>query len=154
MLRRALLDRVRPRRFEGPEPNAGDLDAECRRYHEAVVSTGLDLTILGLGRNGHLGLNEPVSSIDSMTRRVELTPETIDGARGYGADPPPTWGIALGLAEIMASDEVWLLVSGEPKADVLEKALQGSVSADLPASFLQTHDNLTVFADHAAAVGL
>jgi glucosamine-6-phosphate deaminase len=154
MLQRALLDRVQPRRFEGPEPNVDDVDAECRRYHEAVVSTGLDLTILGLGRNGHLGLNEPGSSIDSVTRRVELTAETMDSARSYGADPPPTWGIALGMAEILASEELWLLVSGKPKASVLEQALRGPVSTDVPASFLQTHDNLTIFADHAAAVGL
>jgi glucosamine-6-phosphate deaminase len=154
LLQRALLDRVVPNHFERPRSEAEDLEAECRRYHRAVTDGGLELTVLGLGRNGHVGLNEPGSAKDTATRRVELTEETIEGTRRYGADPPPTWGIALGLSEILASDEIWLLVSGEHKAEVLASALSGPETSTLPASFLQSHQSLTVFADRAAAARL
>lgn len=154
MLKGALLDRVPAAHFERPMTEAQDLDAECARYHQVVTSGVLDLTVLGLGLNGHLGLNEPGSLIHSKTRRVELTSETMVGAKEYGADPPPTWGIALGLWEILSSSEIWLLVNGEHKADVLAAALTGPIAAGLPASFLQTHVNLSVFTDGAAARGL
>jgi glucosamine-6-phosphate deaminase len=152
LLHAALLDRVPPKRFERPMSEAENLDLECRRYHDLVTSAGgLDLSVLGLGLNGHLGLNEPGSLQDSTTRRVELTQETIDGARSYGADPPPTWGIALGLSEILASTEIWLLVSGRHKAEVLAATLTDRPTASLPASFLQNHPSATVYADRAAA---
>ena len=154
MLRSALLDRVPARRFERPMTEADDLESECARYHDLVSVEGLDLAVLGLGRNGHLGLNEPGSTPDATTRVVELAEETSEGARSYGADPPPTWGIALGLAEILESKEIWLLVSGEAKAKVLEAAVLGPTTSKLPASFLQTHANVTVFADRAAAAAL
>lgn len=151
MLKGALLDRMPPAHFERPMTEAEDLDAECARYHDLVTSGGLDLTILGLGRNGHLGLNEPGSSPDATTRVVELAEETSEGARSYGADPPPTWGIALGLAEILTSKEIWLLVTGEAKAKVLSTAITGPMTPAVPASFLQIHSEVTVFADRQAA---
>lgn len=154
MLKKALLNRVPPQRFERPRTEATDLDAECDRYHKLVVDVGLDLAILGLGRNGHLGLNEPGSEIGTKTRKVELAPETSEGARAYGADPPPTWGIALGLSEILASSEIWLLVSGAHKAVVLTSALSGPLTSAMPASYLQSHSKLIVFADRDAAAML
>lgn len=150
MIKRSLLDRVPAQGFERPMTEAEDLDGECERYHQLVSAQPLDLAILGLGRNGHLGLNEPGSTIDSKTRRVDLAPETIEGAKAYGADPPATWGVTLGLAEILGAREIWLLVSGRAKSEVLTAALSGPISSGLPASFLQTHDELTVFADGAA----
>ncbi len=134
------------------DPEASDLDAECDRFAGLVAAGGLDLGVLGLGGNGHLGLNEPGSVREDVTRRVELAPATIESARRYSDDGlAPTWGLTLGLAEILAAAEVWLLVTGAAKADVLAAALQGPVGPDIPASYLQEHPRCMVFADNAAA---
>jgi glucosamine-6-phosphate deaminase len=151
MLRMALLNRVPAREFYFPDVDASDLATECVRYRELINQGGLDLALLGLGTNGHLGLNEPGSTPDLTTRVVQLTEETREGARRYGADPPPTWGLAIGLAEILAAREVWLLVTGPTKAEVLRQVINNSVTEELPASFLQTHPNATIWADHEAA---
>ena len=151
MLRSALLGRVPPRGFHFPDVDAADLATECVRYGQLIARGGLDLAVLGLGLNGHLGLNEPGSTADQPTRVVELTQATRDGARRYGAAPPPTWGIAVGLAEILAAREVWLLVTGTAKAKVLAQAMEEPVGAHLPASFLRTHPNAVIWADEEAA---
>jgi len=80
---------------------------------------GLDLAILGLGANGHVGMNEPGTPAGAPTRPVDLAPSTIEAARGYGADPPPTRGVTLGLGPLLAAREVWLLARGESKAAIL-----------------------------------
>ena len=98
------------------------------RYRDLIDDGGLDLAVLGLGMNGHLGLNEPGSGAHQPTRVVELTAETREGARRYGANPPPTWGLAVGLAEILAAREVWLLVTGPTKAEVLDRVINGPVT--------------------------
>lgn len=151
MLRTALLDRVPAREVHFPNVDAPDLEIECLRYQELINTGGLDLAVLGLGSNGHLGLNEPGSTADLPTRIVQLTEETRDGARRYGADPPPTWGLAIGLAEILAATEVWLLVTGGSKAAVLSRVVNDPVSHELPASFLKTHVNAVIWADDEAA---
>jgi glucosamine-6-phosphate deaminase len=156
LLRRALLDHVDlpAERLHTPDPEAADLDGMCRRYEQAIDNR-LDLTVLGIGTNGHIGMNEPGSPLDSRTRRVTLAPETTRAAaRFFGADQLPTWGVTIGLATLLASREVWLLATGEAKADALQQAVRGRVSVDLPASLLQTHDNCFLFADAAAAAGL
>lgn len=151
MLRTALLDRVPAAAFHFPDVEARDLDLECRRYGTLISEGGLDLAVLGLGRNGHLGLNEPGSTADQPTRVVELTEETREGARKYGADPPPTWGLAVGLAEILAAREVWLLVTGSGKAAVLAQVVNEQVTDQIPATVLRTHPNTVIWADEEAA---
>ena len=137
------------------DPEAPDLGAECRRFAEEVAAGGLDLCVLGLGANGHLGLNEPGSPADAPTRRVELAPETVQSAARYGdGSVTPSWGLTLGMAEILAADQVWLLVTGASKAAVLARALEGPVGPAVPASFLQEHPACLVLADEAAASGL
>jgi glucosamine-6-phosphate deaminase len=156
LLRRALLDHVDlpAERFHAPDPEAADIEGMCRAYEEAIDNR-LDLTVLGIGTNGHIGMNEPGTPTDSRTRRVALAPETTRAAaRYFGADQLPTWGVTLGLATLLASGEIWLLATGEAKADAIRAAVRGWVSADLPASLLQTHDNCLLFADAAAAAGL
>jgi glucosamine-6-phosphate deaminase len=151
MLRSALVERVPAREFHFPDVDAADLATECLRYGQLITRGGLDLAVLGLGLNGHLGLNEPGSTVDQPTRVVELTQATREGARRYGAEPPPTWGIAVGLAEILAAREVWLLVTGTAKAKVLARVVEEQMGEHLPASFLRTHPNAVIWADEQAA---
>jgi glucosamine-6-phosphate deaminase len=153
MLRRDLLDRLdhRPLRFDRLDVDAGSLDEECRRYEMAVADGGLDLTILGIGGNGHLGLNEPGSAMDSPTRIVELHPRTVAAAQAYGGAMAARRGATMGLAAILASREIWLLATGSHKAGILQRALRGEVGPEVPASFLQRHPHTVVLADEAAA---
>jgi glucosamine-6-phosphate deaminase len=150
VLRRHVVAPLAPARFirfevDGAEP------AGCRTYDESVAATGgLDLVVLGLGRNGHVGMNEPGSSADAPTRVVELAPSTRDAAMAYGADPPPTHGVTLGMAGILAAREVWLLATGSEKAVILRTTLDGPTTPDVPATLLLAHPNLTILADDAA----
>jgi glucosamine-6-phosphate deaminase len=153
MIQRDLLDLLthQPKAVHGLDPGVPDPDAECRRYESLVADGGLDLTLLGLGGNGHLGLNEPGSPADAPTRVTRLAPSTIDAASRYGAGAEPKWGMTLGMQAILESEEVWLLVVGSHKAGILDRALNGPIGPDLPATYLQEHPNATVFADRAAA---
>lgn len=151
MLRTALLDRVPAGEFHFPDVDAPDLEVECGRYRDLINDGGFDLAVLGLGTNGHLGLNEPSSTADQPTRVVKLTEETREGARRYGADPPPTWGLAVGLSEILAAREVWLLVTGSAKAEILRRVINDEKTDQIPATFLRAHPNSVIWADEEAA---
>lgn len=140
-----------PPSFDRLDPQAADLDAECERYSRAIADEGIGLTLLGLGANGHLGFNEPGSEYDSTTRVVALAKQTIAGLEAYGSTSTTSWGVTVGLSEILSSDEVWLLVSGEHKAQILRRTLVGPVDTDVPASFLRMHNNVIVWVDEAAA---
>ncbi len=153
VLRGTLLDRLdrRPRFISWRVDDLAPEDA-CGTFEETVAHAGgLGLVVLGLGANGHVGMNEPGSPADAPTRVVELTASTRDAARGYGADPPPTHGVTLGVAAILAAREVWLLATGEGKAGILRRTLQEVPSADVPASWLRAHPRLCVLADDGAA---
>jgi glucosamine-6-phosphate deaminase len=154
-LRRELIDLL-------PEPPAAyhaiDLEADpedAAARHDAVAAAGLDLTLVGLGANGHVGFNEPGSGPDSPTAVVELAHESRSVATGsYGAGDAPQRGITLGMARVLASRELWLLVTGARKAGVLARALEGPEGDDCPGTYLRRHPALTVFADEAAAAQL
>ncbi len=154
-LRRELMDRLaQPPAFDGIDSDAADPDAEADRI-DAVAAAGIDLAILGLGLNGHIGMNEPGSTADGPTRVVRLDPTTRDVAtERYGASRPPTAGITLGIARLLQADEIWLLVSGTRKADVLARALAEPEGPDCPATYLRRHPRLRVMADADAASGL
>jgi 6-phosphogluconolactonase/glucosamine-6-phosphate isomerase/deaminase len=134
---------------EAPDPGA-----ECERFDAIVGEGGLDLTLLGLGSNGHLGLNEPGTAADSPTRVVELALATTNSAARYDAEAEPVRGMTLGMRRILESKEIWLLVTGEHKASILGRMLSGPISAEIPASYLRDHPNATVIADESAAAGL
>jgi glucosamine-6-phosphate deaminase len=152
MLRRELISRLTtpPARFvtidvDGPDPEA----AAARLDREAV---GLDLAILGLGVNGHVGFNEPGSGPGDGTRVVALSATSGETAtQRYGAALAPRAGITIGLSRLLEAREVWLLVTEERKAGVLFRALREPEGDDCPASWLRRHPRLTVFADEAAA---
>jgi len=145
-----LLD-TQPALVDKIDIEATDLDEELKRYEEALRDGGLDLTILGLGQNGHLGLNEPGSSLDSVTRVVQLAAETGAHSLIYGSDRPATWGVTPGIDTLLASSELWLLVTGAHKAEILVRTMTADIGPEVPATFLRTHENVTVFADEDAA---
>ncbi len=152
-LRRELLDRVRPRPAAFYTVRVDELPpGEAAARHDEVAAGGLSLTLLGLGANGHVGFNEPGSTADSPTRVVALEMGSREAAvERYGAGRIPEAGITLGIDRLLASDEIWLLVTGARKAEVLERALRGPMGPDVPASFLRSHPRLRVIADTAAA---
>jgi glucosamine-6-phosphate deaminase len=153
MLRRVLLDHVDlpPAAFRRLAIEDG-VEEACRA-HEQAVGEGCDLTLLGIGANGHVGMNEPGSAPDSLTRRVTLTPETIRAsARYFGRERDlPTWGVTMGLGTILRSHEIWVLATGPGKASILQAVLHGPVTPERPASLLRTHPRVLVLADDDAA---
>jgi glucosamine-6-phosphate deaminase len=151
-LRRELVDRL-----TGGSPTfhaiaVDDLPPEAAATaHDELAAEGLDLALLGLGMNGHVGLNEPGSTAESPTRVVELaTDSRASATERYGASLAPRRGITLGIARLLEADELWLLVTGERKREMLRRVLEGSESSDCPATFLRRHPRLNVLCDTAA----
>jgi glucosamine-6-phosphate isomerase len=150
MLRRYLIDHVDlpPERFHWIDTDAPDLEKVCRDYDALIERGGFDLTLLGIGLNGHLGLNEPGTSPDSTTRRVQMHESTIKASAGYVTHSNlPTWGVGVGLKHLLGSKEVWLLANGAKKAQIIRRAVRGEVSVELPASLLRRHPNSWLFVD-------
>ncbi|MBN1982156.1 MAG: glucosamine-6-phosphate deaminase [Chitinivibrionales bacterium] len=137
-----------------PHGTADDLDYECKRYERLIKKHGgIDLQILGLGRAGHIGFNEPLSALRSRTRVKSLTPETIEQNRPLfkGTEAIPRRAITMGVGTILESKRCLMLVSGSEKAQILKKAVEGPITAMVTASALQLHPRCTVIADDAAA---
>jgi glucosamine-6-phosphate deaminase len=135
-------------------PSDGDLDDACAAFDAALEARGgLDLAILGLGPNGHLGFNEPPSDAAAPTRVVELSPVTIAAnARYWGdvADVPPT-AVTMGMGPLLSARAIVLVVSGADKRSIVHEALEGPVGPGIPASLLrQTDADVTVIVDRAA----
>lgn len=158
VIRRDLVDAVDlpDESVHAPDGNAPDLQAEADRYEAAVVAAEVDLQLLGLGTNGHLGFNEPGSPLDAPTHVVQLSERTRrDNARFFdGVDPVPRRAVTQGLGTITRAGRLVLVVQGEHKASALRDALAGPVTAACPASVLQHHPDVHVLADAAAASGL
>ena len=157
MLRRDLLTHIDlpPRQFVSLDPDAADLDAMCGDVERHIAAGGLQLTLLGIGLNGHVGLNEPGSRADSRTRRVHLEPATVQAAAGYsGYGSVPSWGVTLGIATLAESAEIWLLACGVAKADIVGRLMHAPAGSDLPATWLRDHPNCRLFVDASAAAAL
>jgi glucosamine-6-phosphate deaminase len=137
-------------------PNGADPEAECERYEAAIRGVGgIDVCVLGIGRNGHIGFNEPGAPFDSRTRVVELSESTRKvNAADFEADRAPERAITVGMATIFESREVLLLASGTNKAGAVAAAVEGDVSESVPASMLKSHPNASLFLDEDAASGL
>ena len=152
MIRRSFLDKLGSRpELHLPHVDGDDPDVEATRYDSLISAGGLDLVLLGLGTNGHVGMNEPGSTPDSPTRAVALAQSTQDNAIGYGATSTPTWGVTIGMDRILESKAVWLLVTGEHKAEILKRTLEGPMTSEVPASLLKSHPGLTVLSDRSAS---
>jgi glucosamine-6-phosphate deaminase len=135
------------------EANTVDAQVRCRDFDERVVAAGgIDLAVLGLGPNGHLGFNEPPSHASSPTRVVSLTEESIVSNAAYwgGRDRVPLQALTLGMDRLLAAKHILLLVSGSHKRGVLQKVLHGAITPDVPASYLRQAANVTMIADRAA----
>lgn len=131
--------------------------AECERYDLAVRDAGgIDLAILGLGANGHLGFNEPPSGPDAPTRVVDLTDESIDANARYwgGRHRVPGRAVTAGMRVLLAARGTILVVSGEHKRDILRATLEGPLTPEVPASYLRTIPGVRVYADRAAWEGV
>lgn len=140
-----------------PDGLAEDIPAHCEDYEQAIKDTGgIDLQILGIGANGHVGFNEPTSSLVSRTRIKSLTKHTIDeNARFFGGpDEVPRHVITMGVGTIMESRQVVMLAFGEKKARAVADMVEGPLTAYVPASMLQMHPKATIFLDEEAAMEL
>jgi glucosamine-6-phosphate deaminase len=140
-----------------PDGRAADIEAACVQYDEAIRDAGgVDIQILGIGANGHIGFNEPTSSFASRTRIKTLAPQTrADNARFFdNADDVPTHCVTQGLGTIMEARELVLVAQGANKADAIAAAVEGPVTSMCPGSILQFHPHATVVIDEAAAAGL
>jgi glucosamine-6-phosphate deaminase len=138
-----------------PNGLARDLDQECADYEQLVESMGVDLWVVGIGPNGHIAFNEPGSSRDSKTRKVELTPETREANTRFFdcLDQVPREALSAGISTVLDhSREIILLATGTNKAQVVSEALLGPASGQVPASYLQEHDTCTFYLDRQAAV--
>jgi glucosamine-6-phosphate deaminase len=154
LIRPLALD---PASVQLPDGLAIDPAMEAHRYGQALAAAGgLGLQVLGLGLNGHVGFNEPPCNPEAITRSVTLAEATLaQNASAFdGIGPLPEQAITVGLAEILAAQQLVLVVTGSAKATVLARALGEPPSADLPASWLQAHPGLLVLADPAAASAL
>lgn len=133
-----------------PDGAASDLDAETKAYDEMIETLGgVDLQILGIGRNAHIAFNEPGTSFDSGTHVVDLTESTIqDNARFFEKiEDVPTKAVSMGLGTIMNAKSILLLASGEGKKQALKDMIYGEITEDVPASILQRHDDVKVITD-------
>lgn len=136
-----------------PNGLAEDAAAECARYDRLIESLGgIDLQPLGMGRNGHIGFNEPGDCFELSTHIIELAPSTIDANKRFFASEAdvPRQALTMGIRHIMQAKKVLLVVSGEDKAEALAKALTGPVTPRIPASILRLHPDVVLAADKAA----
>ncbi len=152
-----LFDHVNidPANTKLPDGMAADLIAACAEY-DAQISAwgGIDLQLLGIGHNGHIGFNEPGGAFTLRTHPVMISERTkLANARFFEDDPEkvPAQAITMGIGNIMGARSIVLLVSGESKAEILCRALTGDVTPQVPASVLQLHADVTVIADREAA---
>lgn len=145
---------MKPENVHVPEGSAADLEQAGRRYDDMIREAGgVDCQILGIGANGHIGFNEPGTSLASRTHVVTLTQRTReDNARFFSSiDEVPTHALTQGLGTILDARSCVLIALGENKADAIAAAVEGPVSASCPASVLQLHPNAVVVVDEAAA---
>lgn len=150
-----LFDRVNidPERTNVPNGMETDAEKECGRYEELIRSLGgVDLQLLGLGHNGHIGFNEPGEAFEKETHCVDLTESTIEANKRFfaSADDVPKQAYTMGIKTIMQAKKILIVVNGENKADIVERAFFGPVTPEVPASILQLHNDVTLVGDEAA----
>ena len=150
-----LFDRVNidPERTNVPNGMEPDAEKECGRYEELIRSLGgVDLQLLGLGHNGHIGFNEPGEAFEKETHCVDLTESTIEANKRFfaSADDVPKQAYTMGIKTIMQAKKILIVVNVENKADIVERAFFGPVTPEVPASILQLHNDVTLVGDEEA----
>jgi len=151
-----LFNRVNvdPKRIHIPDGRATDVRAFCEKYEEEIRKAGgIDLQLLGIGRDGHIAFNEPGSSLTARTQLVALAEETIeDNSRFFEKkDDVPRFAISMGCGTIMEARRLLLLANGEGKADAVAALIEGPITSQITASVIQMHPDATVIVDEAAA---
>ena len=150
---RVNIDR---RRAHFPPTGGDDLARSCEEYERAIrAAGGIDLQLLGIGRDGHLGFNEPTSSLASRTRIKTLTRLTREANQpAFGTEEVPLHVVTMGIATLLEARHCLLVADGPAKANAVARMVEGPVTAMAPASALQLHPRATVIVDEAAAAGL
>lgn len=136
-----------------PNGKAEDLDVASAEYEKIIDAHPVDIQILGIGQNGHIGFNEPGTPLDSLTHVVELTESTINANKRYfdKVEDVPTRAVSMGIGSIMKGKKMILMAYGEAKAEAIKGMIDGPVTTDMPASALQNHQDVVVIIDDAAA---
>ncbi|MDI9521565.1 MAG: glucosamine-6-phosphate deaminase [Bacillota bacterium] len=153
-MRRNLFDHINLKEYHLPNGLAKDLEQECRDYENTIKQAGgIDLQLLGIGNNGHIGFNEPNDHFVYSTNRVKLAESTIKANRRFfdSEDQVPREALSMGIGTIMQAKSILMICLGEGKAEVVEKMINGPVDPKVPASILRTHHHVTVLLDQAAA---
>lgn len=150
-----LFDHINIDKANTCVPNGleADSDKACAEYNEIIANCGgIDLQLLGLGPNGHIGFNEPDSVFIAGTHCVDLTESTIEANKRFfeSADAVPRKALTMGIGTIMSAKKIVIVVSGEDKADALQKCITGPITPTVPGSILQLHPDVTVVCDEAA----
>ena len=133
--------------------NTADPEAESARYAAAIATKGgIDIQLLGIGRNGHIAFNEPADEFTGESFKIALTESTIEANSIYFDDiPMPRYAMTMGIGSIMKAKKIVLIATGASKAEAVKGMIKGEVTPQLPASILQQHDNVVIFLDEAAA---
>ena len=145
---------VKPENIHVPDGSNMDARKACREYDEIIEKAGgIDLQLLGIGRNGHIGFNEPAEDFPKFTHCVDLTESTIQANARFFDKPEdvPTQAYTMGIGTIMRAKRILLIASGKDKAAIVKEALFGPVRPQVPASILQLHPDVTVVLDEEAA---
>lgn len=145
---------VNPEKIHLPSGMADPVEAECTNYERLIAAAGgIDLQVLGIGVNGHIGFNEPNSSLHARTHLVDLKQETIKAnSRFFQSEADvPRQALTMGIGSILKARRILLLASGGNKAEAIKETVQGLVTTECPATFLQTHPNVTLLLDQEAA---
>lgn len=131
-------------------------EIEVARYNEVLEKNPIDVQILGIGTNAHIGFNEPGTPFDTETHKIKLTEDTIQANKRYfeSEDEVPEYAYSMGIASIMAAKKIILMAYGKNKADAVEKTVNGPVTEDVPASILQKHPDVVIIVDEEAAGNL
>lgn len=158
-MRENLFDKVNipADSYRLPDGGADDLDAECAAYERAILAAGgIDMQLLGIGSNGHIGFNEPDSVFSDATHVVALTESTIEANKRFfaSAKEVPRRAISMGIGTIMRARSIVLIIHGREKAEITRRALQEPVTPEVPASIVQFHPSVTVLLDKEAASAL
>ncbi len=133
--------------------NAEDTEKECARYDAEINATGgIDVQLLGIGNNAHIGFNEPAESFTDGSFKVKLTDSTINANKIYFDEGSmPHFALTMGIEQIMRAKKIVLIATGEKKAEAVKNMIEGEVTAQVPASILQNHNDVVIFLDEAAA---
>ncbi len=145
---------ILPANIHLPHGDVDDLETECARYESILRENVIDIQVLGIGSDGHIGFNEPGTSFDSVTHVASLEDSTRrDNARFFGemVSRVPKKAITMGLKSIMRAEHILVIAYGEKKAEAVRGMMQGDICEQCPASILQKHPNVTVVLDRAAA---